>query len=255
MRLDHDLDGGSGHRARLGLIVLHVDETVEAECRRLLDVHGVILHCSRVRSGEAATAASLAAIAERLPKAASLLPPAVQFDAIGYACTSAAALIGPGRVHALVREGRPGRAGTARATARSPNRCRPPLPPAMRSACGGSPSSALRGRRIRGHPFHVQTARARDRRLRLVRGGRGATGGTHRLGVGARRDHPRRVGQRLRPRVRLLHEPAHARRHPGRRGTTRCARSREQPGTRWHLLRRAGINDLRPGAGRLFKRA
>lgn len=112
MRLDYELDAGSGRRARLGLIVLHVDETVEPECGRLLDIDGVAVYCSRIRSGEAATADSLSAMAERLPEAASLLPPAVDFSAIGYACTSGATLIGPERVHALVRHGRPIRGGS-----------------------------------------------------------------------------------------------------------------------------------------------
>ena len=108
MRLDCDSDGGGGHRARLGLIVLHVDETVEGEFRRLVDVDGVALHCTRVRSGTELTPGSIEAMAARLPAAAALLPPAAAFDVIGYACTSGATLIGPERAAGLIRSGRSG---------------------------------------------------------------------------------------------------------------------------------------------------
>lgn len=108
MRLPCDCDGGIGHRARLGLIVLHMDETVEPECRRLLDIDGVALYCTRIRSGAEVTPEALEDMATRLPDAAALLPPATAFDVVGYACTSAATVIGPERVAGLIRLARPG---------------------------------------------------------------------------------------------------------------------------------------------------
>ena len=108
MRLGYEYDRGVGHRARLGLIVLHVDETVEPESRRLLDLDGVALHCTRIRSGTEVTPETLQDMAARLPAAADLLPPAATFDVVGYACTSAATVIGPARAAELIRSARPG---------------------------------------------------------------------------------------------------------------------------------------------------
>jgi maleate isomerase len=107
MRLDYELDGGAGHRARLGLIVLHVDETVEPEFRQMIDHDGVAMYCTRIRSGTEATAESLQDMATRIPDAASLLPPGSPMDAVGYACTSGATLIGPEAVARSIREARP----------------------------------------------------------------------------------------------------------------------------------------------------
>lgn len=106
MHLGCVTDGGSGERARLGLIVLHVDETVEHEFRRLVGLDGVALYCTRVRSGTELTTDSLEDMAARLPAAAALLPPSTRLDAIGYACTSGTSVIGAARVAELVRSGR-----------------------------------------------------------------------------------------------------------------------------------------------------
>lgn len=108
MHLDYVTDDGAGQRARLGLIVLHVDETVESELRRLIDLDGVVLHCTRVRSGTEVTRASLHDMAARIPEAARLFPPATTLDVIGFACTSGAAIIGPENVARSIREARPG---------------------------------------------------------------------------------------------------------------------------------------------------
>ena len=107
MRLDYELDDGAGYRARLGLIALHVDETVETEFRRLIDQDGVAVYCTRVRSGTEATADSLQEMAARIPGAARLLPTAAPMDVVGYACTSGATLIGPENVASSIREARP----------------------------------------------------------------------------------------------------------------------------------------------------
>lgn len=107
MRLDYELDGGAGYRARLGLIVLHVDETIEPEFRRLIDHDGVAVYCTRIPSGTEATADSLQEMATRIPEASRMLPPAGPMDVVGYACTSGATLIGPDAVKRSIRGARP----------------------------------------------------------------------------------------------------------------------------------------------------
>jgi len=96
------LAGPLGHDAALGLIVLQSDETIEDEFRRLVPDTGVSLYHSRVESGAEVTPETLARMAHDLPAAARRLPRPIHFDAVGYACTSGASVIGPEKVAALV---------------------------------------------------------------------------------------------------------------------------------------------------------
>jgi maleate isomerase len=111
MRLDYATDS-EAPAARFGVVLLQTDEIVEAEFPRLLGADhgpaGVRVHYSRVPSGREVTTESLTAMAAALPQAVDLLPPAVPFDVIAYACTSGATVIGEDRVAAAVRSMRPG---------------------------------------------------------------------------------------------------------------------------------------------------
>lgn len=104
-------------RPTLGLIVLQVDQTIEDDFRRLFPAGSAALHVTRIASGDALTPGTIAGMEARLPAAAALLPPAARFDAVGYGCTSGAALIGAGRVGELVQTGATTRAVTDPLTA------------------------------------------------------------------------------------------------------------------------------------------
>ena len=86
----------------LGLVVLQADETVEQDVRRLFPGRGIAVYTSRVPSGDLLNTDTIGEMERHLPAAAALLPPA-RFDVVGYACTSATALIGADRVAALIR--------------------------------------------------------------------------------------------------------------------------------------------------------
>lgn len=88
---------------RLGLIVLQVDETIEDDMRRLIPWDRARLHITRIPSGADLNTDTIAQMERDLPAAAGLLPQAVDFDAVGYGCTSGATLIGPARVGELVQ--------------------------------------------------------------------------------------------------------------------------------------------------------
>lgn len=91
--LPFDTDAGFGARARIGLIVLETDQTIEAEVRRL-QLEGVDWYHARIANDAEVTADSLTSMGRLLPQTAALLPNEFDFDAIGYACTSAAVLLG-----------------------------------------------------------------------------------------------------------------------------------------------------------------
>ena len=111
VELAFESDDGLGHRARIGLIVLESDQTVEAELRRI-DLEGVEWYHARIANQLDVTPETLAAMEEGLPAAAALLPREFGFDAIGYACTSAATLIGESGVTNAIRSAHPGIACT-----------------------------------------------------------------------------------------------------------------------------------------------
>ncbi|TAL86957.1 MAG: Asp/Glu racemase [Candidimonas sp.] len=107
MQLAYETDKGAASSARLGLIVLQADETIEMEFKRLINLNGVVVYCTRVPSGVEVTERTLAAMEVQIPVAASLLPRAAEFDVIGYACTSGATIIGSDRVAHIIHEARP----------------------------------------------------------------------------------------------------------------------------------------------------
>ncbi len=105
--LDYATDEGYGGRARLGLIVLESDQTLEAELR-MVSMDGVAHFVSRIAMEPIVSTSSLTAMEQRLPAAASLLPTDLGLDAIGYGCTSAATLIGEEAVEEAIGSVHPG---------------------------------------------------------------------------------------------------------------------------------------------------
>ena len=83
LALDFETDAGFGERARIGLIVLETDHTLEAEVRSL-DVDGVAWYHSRIPMEPEVTPTTLTDMEARLPVAAGLLPSEFDFDAIGF---------------------------------------------------------------------------------------------------------------------------------------------------------------------------
>lgn len=101
--LNFSTDDGLGQRARIGLIVLQSDQTIEHEMARLLSDDGVALYHARIPNATEVTPESLRQMQIDLPHTASLLPSFFDFDAIGYACTSGATMIGENRVDEIIR--------------------------------------------------------------------------------------------------------------------------------------------------------
>lgn len=102
--LDFVTDQGLGTRARLGLIVLQTDQTIEHEFAQVLGANAdVALYAARIPNAMDVTPDTLRQMALDLPHAAGLLPNSFGFDVIGYACTSGATMIGETRVDALIR--------------------------------------------------------------------------------------------------------------------------------------------------------
>ena len=77
-------DQGSHWRARIGYVLLAMEQTIEDDVFRLTPP-GVGSHFSRVPMPNAVTVENLLAVADELPRAAALILPEVTLDAITYA--------------------------------------------------------------------------------------------------------------------------------------------------------------------------
>ncbi|MDG2295112.1 MAG: Asp/Glu racemase [Paracoccaceae bacterium] len=101
----YSLDKPVGSRANIGLVTLQSDETIESDMRRYFPENDVALYVSRVASAPEVSADTLAMMEAELPKAARLLPPPVDFDVVGYGCTSGTSVIGAEKVTELISSG------------------------------------------------------------------------------------------------------------------------------------------------------
>ena len=107
-RLDFTTDAGAGARARIGLLVLESDQTMEWEMRELTHLPGVSVYHARLANDVVVTPSSLAKMEEELPVAAGLLPGYLGLGALGYGCTSGSTIIGEDRVAAILSQKHPG---------------------------------------------------------------------------------------------------------------------------------------------------
>ncbi len=108
MALSFTTDSGSGAHAAFGIIVLQADETLENEVRQVFTDPGIACYHARIPSHAQVTTDTLARMAADLPRAAALLPDGVDYNAIGYACTSGATVIGQQAVADAVNAAHPG---------------------------------------------------------------------------------------------------------------------------------------------------
>jgi maleate isomerase len=103
-RIAARMDRGLGARARLGLIVLKTDETVEHEARLVLArLDGVALYHARIHNDVEITRETLLAMQPLIPETARLLPADWGFKSIGFACTSASMLMGDAAIEAAIQ--------------------------------------------------------------------------------------------------------------------------------------------------------
>ena len=107
-RLQFSTDEGAAERARIGLLVLESDQTMEWEFRMLTDLPGVSVYHARLANDVTVTPETLAKMEAELPVAARLLPGYMGLKSLGYGCTSGSTIIGEARVAEIFEEIHPG---------------------------------------------------------------------------------------------------------------------------------------------------
>ena len=106
--LPFDTDSGVASRARIGLIVLATDFTIEHEWRRIMTgLDGVALYESRILNDAQITPETLRAMEPRIAAATGVILPGSPLDVVAYGCTSASMAIGEEKVFERIREARP----------------------------------------------------------------------------------------------------------------------------------------------------
>jgi maleate isomerase len=106
------LDGGIAHRARIGMIVLATDHTIEHEFRQIFRVDGVAFYETRILNAPDINPTTLAEMEKGMAAAAAAILPGIPLDVVAYGCTSGTVVIGEERVFERIREARPGVACT-----------------------------------------------------------------------------------------------------------------------------------------------
>lgn len=109
-------DEGRHHRAKLGFVLLAMEQTIEDDMFRLAPP-GVGVHFSRAPMANRVSVETLADMADGIGDAAALLLPDGDLDVACYACTSGSVVIGEDRVFAELQRGRPAAKPTSLITA------------------------------------------------------------------------------------------------------------------------------------------
>lgn len=105
-------DQGRHSRAKIGFVVLAMEQTIEEDMFRLAP-KGVGVHFSRVRMENAVTAATLDAVGKELAGAAALILPDENLNVVCYACTSGSMVLGEEKVAAKLNKGAPNAKATS----------------------------------------------------------------------------------------------------------------------------------------------
>ena len=96
-----------GSVARIGLVVLSSDYTVENEFRQVFNQPGVDVFHARISNAPNITPETLAAMGPSITETASRLLPGDTLDVLAYGCTSASMVLGPQVVNGLLNEAKP----------------------------------------------------------------------------------------------------------------------------------------------------
>ena len=93
-KIPFNVDSGIGARARIGVIVLATDHTIEYEFRQIVNMPGVAFYESRIPNSPTITPETLQAMEDHISDRAALILPGVPFDVMAYGCTSASMVSG-----------------------------------------------------------------------------------------------------------------------------------------------------------------
>ena len=115
--LEFTIDDGIGHLARVGLVVLATDLTIEHEFGKIFSEPDIGLFSARILNETSVTPETLSAMEARITDTVNLILPGEKLDVVAYGCTSASMVMGEDKVFARIKESQPETKCTTPATA------------------------------------------------------------------------------------------------------------------------------------------
>lgn len=94
-------------RARIGVVVLATDYTIEHELRQLVKLPGVDFYHARIANSPEISPETLAAMEPLITQTAELILPGDTLDVLAYGCTSASIVLGTQRVAENLNKAKP----------------------------------------------------------------------------------------------------------------------------------------------------
>ena len=110
-------DDGIGSQARVGLVVLSTDFTIEHEFRQIFVEPEVGLFSARIQNDTVISPETLSAMGPRITQTVNLILPGEKLDVVAYGCTSASMVMGEEKVFSFIRKSQPDAKCTTPATA------------------------------------------------------------------------------------------------------------------------------------------
>lgn len=115
--LEFTTDDGIGSSARIGLVVLATDFTIEHEFRQIFTQPDIALFTARIQNETAITPKTLSDMGKRIPQTVDLILPGEKLDVVAYGCTSASMVMGEEKVFECIHKSQPDAKCTTPATA------------------------------------------------------------------------------------------------------------------------------------------
>ncbi len=106
-QLPYDLNAGIGHAAKIGMVVLSSDYTIDYEFRQVFTDDAIGIYQTRVQNSPEITPQTLAAMEQKIPAALETILPGEPLDVVAYGCTSATTVLGERTVFDRIAEVQP----------------------------------------------------------------------------------------------------------------------------------------------------
>ncbi len=105
--LPYELNAGIGHVAKVGMLVLSSDYTIDYEFRQVFVDDSIGIYQTRIENSPEITPQTLAAMEQNIPSALKTILPGEVLDVVAYCCTSASTVLGERAVFDRIAEVHP----------------------------------------------------------------------------------------------------------------------------------------------------